>query len=287
MSRFNIYGKKGVTLIELIIVLAILGVVIAMAFSLFSFGNTVFRFGSNQFDVQSGTRIASQFIDEEIRYAADISIVAVVPAGYLADHTTIPTYENFLYYDAATESVVKANHLGITSRRIGPGGVLTFDSASPNKSLYYTMSADSNGRTYQLENTVFSLNLSLGNNPTIQNPSGGGSAIQYRSLSDYISGTQAPVLTGTDGGATYLEMTFSKTINTNASYTRITDQGTNQSSRYGTLSFPSTTTVRIGFTTAVQNNRDLDLEISFPGYDGSIDTYAYTIKYFGGTWTVQ
>jgi prepilin-type N-terminal cleavage/methylation domain-containing protein len=65
-----ISNRSGFSLIELIVVIAILSIVITSAFSLFSFGNTIFRKGSSQYNVQADLRLASDFITNQLRYAA-------------------------------------------------------------------------------------------------------------------------------------------------------------------------------------------------------------------------
>lgn len=290
----NITDKKGITLIELIIVLAIIGLVIGMAFSLFGFGNNVFKNGSLQFDVQSATRLASQFVTQEARYAADIEIFktkadAEVGGIDFEDNDTIPVYENYLYYDNASGAVIKVNKFATVVKNIGTGGVMSFFSPDPYKTLNYQITANEGARSYSLGNQVYSLNLSLGTNKAIIGQTDGGVVIKYRTLSDYISGSQAPtVIIGTANSSTALELDCSKAINIASAFTLITDQGTPSSSKFGDLSFPDSNTVRISFDPAVQNNRQLDLQISFYEYDGTTTSYAYTIKYSNSTlWAIQ
>lgn len=64
--------KKGFTLIELVIVIAILGIVIYLGFSFFSFGNRSFSRGQDQSSIQHSVRMASRYITDEIRTAKDV-----------------------------------------------------------------------------------------------------------------------------------------------------------------------------------------------------------------------
>lgn len=281
--------NKGITLIELIIVLAILGLVIGMAFSLFGFGNKVFKDGSGQYDVQSATRLASHFITEETRFAADIEILSAVPGGYLADHTTIPIYDNYMFYDSG--SVKKINSFEVTSKPIATTGTLNFtkETAPYDTALEYILTATEGTRNYSVTNQVYSLNLNLGIQKKIIGLAT-GQAIKYRTLSDYISGSQAPtvIIDPTNNTNIALELDCSKAIDISSAATRITDQRVPQPSKFGSLSFPNSKTLLISFAQTVQNGRDLNFEITFYEYDGSTSTYAYEIEYSNSTgWAVK
>jgi prepilin-type N-terminal cleavage/methylation domain-containing protein len=62
-------NKKGITLIELVIAMALLGIVIAMSFSMISFGNIVVKKVSDEFDVQSSTRLVTEYTNRIARYS--------------------------------------------------------------------------------------------------------------------------------------------------------------------------------------------------------------------------
>ncbi|MCB2355923.1 PilW family protein [Clostridium estertheticum] len=64
-----IKDKRGFTLIELIIVIALLGVVILMGFSVLSFGYKSFNSQTDTTDNQSNVRYAMSDISKEIRRA--------------------------------------------------------------------------------------------------------------------------------------------------------------------------------------------------------------------------
>src|SRR5690554_5392741 len=79
--------RKGITLIELILVIAILGIVISLGFSFFSFGNITFSRGQDQSSVQYSVRMASRYITDEVRTAKDVLIMEDKPV----------TFENYNY----------------------------------------------------------------------------------------------------------------------------------------------------------------------------------------------
>lgn len=83
--------NKGFTLIEVILTLAIVGIVIAGAFSMLSFGNKAVSIGEKQYDVQNGVRVASDIITDELRFAKEIEIVnpATIPNPVTDDNRYI------------------------------------------------------------------------------------------------------------------------------------------------------------------------------------------------------
>lgn len=62
-------NKKGITLIELVIAMALLGIVIAMSFSMINFGNIVTKKSSDEFDIQSSTRLVTEYTNQIARYS--------------------------------------------------------------------------------------------------------------------------------------------------------------------------------------------------------------------------
>ena len=67
---YKLNNKKGFTLVELIVVLALLGVILAGSYSILSFGNTVHRMGIDEFEIQASARLTAQHISNVARYAS-------------------------------------------------------------------------------------------------------------------------------------------------------------------------------------------------------------------------
>lgn len=81
MKRLQILRtNKGMTLIELIVVMILMGIVLTMIWSFFAFGNTMTNVSSDQYDVQTVTRTAVSGIEGEIRYATSMEILSTVPS---------------------------------------------------------------------------------------------------------------------------------------------------------------------------------------------------------------
>ena len=66
------FNNKGLTLMELIITIAIMGITLQMIYSLFFVGNKSFNFGKNKGLAQQKARTVSELITNELRTAKDI-----------------------------------------------------------------------------------------------------------------------------------------------------------------------------------------------------------------------
>lgn len=73
--KVDVINSDGVTLMELIIVLALLSLVSLGAFALYSFGQNIFGIGTKQYDLQSTIRLASGIIRDDVKYATDVEIL--------------------------------------------------------------------------------------------------------------------------------------------------------------------------------------------------------------------
>lgn len=68
-------NRSGITIIEVLVVMALFGMVISVVYSLFFFGNNVFSMSSSQYDIQSEVRFAMDTIIKEVRYATYLEII--------------------------------------------------------------------------------------------------------------------------------------------------------------------------------------------------------------------
>lgn len=67
-------SNQGITLVELMVVIAILGLVLAAGYQFLHFGRTTYARGEQRSHVQRDMRIAAEYITQEIRYADEIYI---------------------------------------------------------------------------------------------------------------------------------------------------------------------------------------------------------------------
>ena len=89
--------NKGFTLIELVIVIALVSVVIAASFSLLLFGNRLMNVTMNEYDLQSSTRIAMETLNSEIRFST--ATFAVPMSSFKKENLT----EGFEYFGVSDD----------------------------------------------------------------------------------------------------------------------------------------------------------------------------------------
>lgn len=75
--RTNLHARTGFTLMELLIVLALLIIVLGMVYSFFYFINKSSVRSGDQFQLQTNLRNAGDFAAEELRNAKEIEIVTI------------------------------------------------------------------------------------------------------------------------------------------------------------------------------------------------------------------
>lgn len=74
-------NRNGFTFIELIVFLALLGIVLAIVFRIFFLGQVAFDAGSAQYQLQSDLRDAGDFIMDELRNATEVIIMDTPPSS--------------------------------------------------------------------------------------------------------------------------------------------------------------------------------------------------------------
>jgi len=231
MKKIN---RKGFTLVEVLAVLAIVGIVLTMIFSLLFYGFNIFTMTSAEYQVQSGTRLALQQTDRLVRYST--AIFAVPDVTYLdpewsyigtnSDHTEIINYK----WDATSQTHIE-------EIMAGPYPDVTFNigftkqnnlSTDNSLKLYFeTYAADGTTKRYNILSGYEALNaLQVINYGTESHPA---TALAYRnetaSYENYkvivniamvldTSGSMAWDLTGhsiDDGSSTLSRLTILET----------------------------------------------------------------------------
>ena len=166
---FAVYRKKGFTLVELIIFLALLGVVLAIGYRIFFFGQRAFAVGSDQFQLQSEIRKAGDFIIDEVRNATEIDIIntpffAQTGYGYIYLHDSKIVYE----YSGGTRD--------ITDSLLKDEDVFSIRKDSDNRNyLCIDMTGTLNGNTYNLSTEILLKNV-------VNKSPQSGKVIKYKKL---------------------------------------------------------------------------------------------------------
>jgi len=116
--------KSGFTLIELIIVLAIMGILTTLVFSMFSFNNNIFFSANKQYNIQNDVRLGIDTISEKLRFATSLTITDVSTSeAEIASHQPY----NYIYVKASTIKIAIYNettHLH-SIQTLGGSGIIS------------------------------------------------------------------------------------------------------------------------------------------------------------------
>jgi prepilin-type N-terminal cleavage/methylation domain-containing protein len=149
------HKSKGVTLVELLIVMAILGIVISLAFSMNIFSQRVYTMGEHKSDIQFNLRLASDYITREARYATGVEILdstATIP-------DTVTNDDKYIFLDITGKSLIIRDKNGDRTPVNVDGLNILFKTAPPSKTLEFVVSGSSGTETFSLDSKVLILNL--------------------------------------------------------------------------------------------------------------------------------
>lgn len=146
--------KKGVTLIELIVALAILGIVIIGVSSFIMFSNKTFNISEKQSDAQFNVRFASESITKELRVADTIEILDNTPAEFESD-------KKYIYVEGNSIKLFMGGYKKIIlkgSSNFTP--TLTFKKKSGNgKVLNFTIDGLEENQKFKIDSDILILNM--------------------------------------------------------------------------------------------------------------------------------
>ncbi|MDW7661065.1 MAG: prepilin-type N-terminal cleavage/methylation domain-containing protein [Bacillota bacterium] len=154
MKKIFNKDNSGVTLIELIIVVALIGIVISVIFSMFFFGSGTFSRGESQYGLQNEARLAIDSLSRDLRFVREIEIVDDFDAA------TPEPYETIVYFDSVNNQIVKT-FAGITTTynlNTTSSNPLVFKKTSSN-TLHYKLDGQDDGQDYILQSDLLLLNV--------------------------------------------------------------------------------------------------------------------------------
>ena len=195
-----IKNSRGVTLVELLISLALVGVVLSIAVSVFLFGNTSFRSGSSQYDLQAKVRFALFELTEDVRFAKEMTILTAgdINIGTLTAESggiypAVSAFDTYIFYDPSENAVVKLSRSNMEKIILPTDAAspLTFTAVgTPANTLHFQVSGQDNkqSRTFNVESEILMLNKPSATGTT-------GVGVRYTSPDAYISRMQWPEAT--------------------------------------------------------------------------------------------
>ena len=176
----NILNNKGFTLLETIISVAIIGMVLTLAFSLLVFGQNNFNSSNKQYEIQNDGRITTTYLSKEIRYATDLEIIDAAQA-----ESQISSGEEYSYF------LIKDGKLHNYIYESGTYKQITFGSALSNSESKFEKINDEtiriliksikDNKDYDLDTEIILDNLKLSD---INISGSSGNAVRYKT--EYI-----------------------------------------------------------------------------------------------------
>ena len=172
-------NNKGFTLIEIILVFAILSLVLGMIGSFFVYGLNVFTAGDSQYNAQSQLRIASEYLVENIRFSNSLNLVDKPanpenPTTLDGEYDYIYVENGVLYHfisDGSTHSLKK-----ITDN------ITNYEFTSNINFLKINLFSEDRDQEYNIETEVDLPNLTI-KKEVIENNS--GAAIKFLSSGNF------------------------------------------------------------------------------------------------------
>ncbi len=150
----NPYNQRGVTLIEVMIGIAIAGIIFQIILSFYIFGSRAFNLGEVQSDLQNKTRIAARSLTKELRYAKELRILPEVPDPITSDWGYIfVNDDSFIEYRDKDSSRIILNGSG------NSGFQISFEVKDSPRILCFKITCSSGTRSYEIESEVLLLNL--------------------------------------------------------------------------------------------------------------------------------
>lgn len=147
--------NEGLTFVEVLIALSLLGVVLLLGYSFFFFGSNTFAKGESRSNMQRDIRQTAAFFTSEVRYATEIELVNT-PTPTTGDGYNYISVENsrIKYTDPAGNVTYKTNAV-ITE--LTPMFTLTLE--NDRNLLQFRLEGTIGSQTYELETKALLYNV--------------------------------------------------------------------------------------------------------------------------------
>jgi prepilin-type N-terminal cleavage/methylation domain-containing protein len=165
MTNSTLKNKNGLTLVEVIITTAIIGMIIAVVFSLFSFGNKTFYMSNSQYDIQSEVRFATDIIIKDLRFATSLEILSV---DLIKDSNLQEEGFSYFYisdgklYNVIYDEVADSHNTVIYGRNLDSN--LSMFTQVDSSTLGIAVFSQHKNQTYNIKTEIILLNLKYSKN---------------------------------------------------------------------------------------------------------------------------
>ena len=179
---------KGITIIELMVSLAIIGVALLILFSMNLFGIRSFTVQNSQSSLQTDLRAAADYITREIRLANQVEILDSDPV----DFSDIGEY-SYIYTQTVggVISIILQDSSGTKALTSYSTTILVFTTTTPNRTLYFSIQGTLKDQETTIDSKVLPLNFSFDEVITSSDGSGNGVALRFRKITPIESGAIA------------------------------------------------------------------------------------------------
>ena len=90
--KYILINRKGITLVELIIALSLVGVMTIVLYFILLFGNKVFKIDNEQYEIQEKLRFTVDAMLEDVKYAKELRVLSVTD---MIDEKASSSYDYF------------------------------------------------------------------------------------------------------------------------------------------------------------------------------------------------
>lgn len=141
-------NKKGFTLIEVIVTIAIASIIALAIYSSKSFSLNIFRFGTSQAEIQQDVRLIDKVFKEEVRNAIYIGDTSEDSKGIKSTREIYLSSDNNFHYG-------KSNILSTSNTRDNTNTDIVLTSFNPNTSIIkYEIIIETIRNKYSFENSI-------------------------------------------------------------------------------------------------------------------------------------
>lgn len=162
----ELLDNKGLTLIELILTVVLLGIIISLIFAFFQFNYSTFFRSTSKYDIQSNLNNVSRFIEKELRYSSETNVYE--------DKNEISNGKKYIYFE--NDSIILRTQDG-TKNKLTDKKQVTIENLqfilNDNLITYEIKGkSTSNNQEYTVKSTIQLLNIKSNRNKE-------GSIIEY------------------------------------------------------------------------------------------------------------